>query len=149
MTVVDARIDMKSISASRLDSAGSISDAPASCYVTVGVPVVVLRGRLHRRQLLDYRSVLGVALGVRAGLVVLDLRRALVEHGSVPVLALMRRYCARRGARLVLLTGAFADNVLRRAGVLPLFQTAPTLAVAVRQADSTASPSGRAVPDGG
>jgi hypothetical protein len=149
VTVVDARIDMKSISASRLDAAGSLSQGPASCYVTIGVPVVVLRGRLQRRHFLDYRSVLGVACGVRAGLVVLDLRRAVVEHGSVPVLALMRRYCARRGARLVLLTDAFTDDVLRRAGVLPLFRTAPTLAAAVRQADPTASSEGRTVPDGG
>lgn len=148
MTVVDARIDMKSISASRLDAAGIVSAAPASCYVTEGVPVVVLRDRLQRGHFLDYRSVLGVALGMRAGLVVLDLRRAVVEHGSVPVLALMRRYCARRGARLVLLTGAFADVVLRRAGVLPLFQTAPTLAAAVRQADAAASSEERAVPGG-
>lgn len=148
MTVVDARIDMKSISASRLDAAGSLPEAPATCHVTDGVPVVVLRGRLQRRHFLDYRSVLGVALGVRAGMVVLDLRRAVVEHGSVPVVALMRRYCARRGARLVLLTDLFADDALRRAGVLPLFRTAPTLAAAVRQADSTASSEGREVADG-
>ena len=153
MTVVDARIDIGSIRDTRLDGVGArgrFSDAPASCHVTDGVPVVVLRGRLQRHHFLDYRSVIGVALGVRAGLVVLDLRRAVVEHGSVPVLALMRRYCARRGARLVLVVETVGTNdMLRRVGVLPLFQTAPTLAAAVRLADSKPSPEGPARPDGG
>jgi hypothetical protein len=125
MPVVGARIDVRNIHGSattvRWSRAGRVP-AP-STYTESGVPVVALRGEVGLDGFLSCRDALTSALNTGARTVVLDLRRARVHDGSIPMLSLVRRWCRRRGAALVLLVaGTETEAVLRRARVLPLYR---------------------------
>lgn len=96
--------------------------APARPLVTTswpaaGVVLITVRGRYGADALTVSRQTADVVLALDPTDVVLDLSRARCDATTVPVLALLRRYAARRGARIGLTsTSRVALAMLRRAG---------------------------------
>jgi hypothetical protein len=96
--------------------------APAELVVTtslpaVGVVLITVRGPFGADALATSRQTADDVLALEPTDVVLDLSRARCDATTVPVLALLRRYVARRGVRIGLTsTSRVILAMLRRAG---------------------------------
>ena len=116
----------------------------ADCEVAAmqyrGTPVLRLRGHLSRAGLVQCRAAIDNAIAAGAPRLVVDLQAATFDHTSVALLGLVRRYCARRQATVVL--AAVPQRVreqLRHARVHDLYRIYPTIADAVENATTPAS----------
>jgi hypothetical protein len=88
-----------------------------------GLVKVTVRGAFGSGALAASRQLADDVLALEPAEVVLDLSRAHCDATTVPVLALLRRYAARRNVRLGLTsTSRMALALLRRAGQSELFR---------------------------
>jgi hypothetical protein len=100
--------------------------------VHAGVPVVTYEGRLGTDAVRACSLVFAAAVKLRPRTIVVDLSRATVDDGSVPVLGLMRHIATRHGISLSLAAvSPRGIDVLHRAEVAPLYDLHATLALAV------------------
>jgi hypothetical protein len=107
-------------------------DGRISMTVHAGVPVVACEGRLGTDAARACSLVLTAAVKLRPRSIVVDLSRATVDEGSVPVLGLMRHIAARHGIALSLAgVPPRGIDVLQRAEVAALYDLHATLALAV------------------
>jgi len=88
-----------------------------------GLVKVTVRGPFGSGALAVSRQLADDVLALEPTDVVLDLSRARCDPTTVPVLALLRRYAARRGVRIgVTSTSRVALGLLRRAGQVDQFR---------------------------
>lgn len=108
-------------------------------YVRGHTPVLRLSGHLSRSGLAQVRAAVDNALSAGAACLVMDLRAARFDSTSVALLGLVRRYCSRWQATLVLASAPRAvRDVLRRARVTDLYRVYPTVEDAVGSTEQLA-----------
>jgi hypothetical protein len=133
------------------DSGGSGGRrTPATLVVTTSLPaagvvLITVHGPFGANALSTSRQTADDVLALDPTDVVLDLSRARCDATTVPVLALLRRYAARRGARIGLTsTSRVALAMLRRAGQIDQYRVTRSadLSFGLRRTDAAGGPAG-------
>lgn len=127
----------------RADLSGAVSwtseDERSRVWLQVqsGVPVLSFEGNLGRQGLGVLRCGVDAAIGLRVARVVVDLSQARLDHSSIALLGLVRRYALRHGVALWLAcVPAPAMDLLERLQVAALYRIQPTVPIAVAVAAS-------------